>query len=169
MHAVEPPEQRHAVEDHVLEVNGEIEHHDRGRDLEPARQGEVVEQADAAGLAPERDADRHGREEQAQHEGVEHHDADVVRPAPRAADLLRPARRKKAPQPGRREAPGKAGKPNQGLVRDDGLRHGPRRPQMAPKSPWRPTPAAKRLAPATPPLAAPPAEGSPPPPKPPAT
>ena len=38
MHAVQPPQQRHGMEQHVLQVDGEVEQDDRDRDGDPGRQ-----------------------------------------------------------------------------------------------------------------------------------
>jgi hypothetical protein len=53
MHAMQPPQRRHRVKQHVLEVDREIEHEDRNEQRKPIRQTDHVRQAEAARLGHE--------------------------------------------------------------------------------------------------------------------
>ena len=86
VHAVQPPQHRHGMEQHVLQVDGEIEQDDRGDDGKPGRQRQRVKQAPAMFLREQRHADRCRREDKSDKQGVEDDDADVARPAHTAAE-----------------------------------------------------------------------------------
>ncbi len=83
---MQPPEDRHLVEDDVLDVDDEIEdqHGEGGR--QPQRNADGVEQAPSAVLGNQRDADRGQREQGADQQRIEDHDPDVGRPAVAARD-----------------------------------------------------------------------------------
>ena len=61
MHPVQPPQHRHGVEEHVLEVDGEVKQDHRRRDRKPGRRFECLEKSPAAGLDEQRRADGGGR------------------------------------------------------------------------------------------------------------
>ena len=58
VHAVQPPQHRHGMEQHVLQVDGEVEEDHRGDDGEPGRRVESLEQAPAVRLGEKSHADR---------------------------------------------------------------------------------------------------------------
>jgi hypothetical protein len=62
------------------------------------RHPEVVDETPAVLYAEGGHAHRRQREEQPQHDGVEHHQTQVAGPAPRFRDYQRPARRGQLPQ-----------------------------------------------------------------------
>jgi len=53
MHPMQPPEERHGVEHHVLTIDREIEHKHGTWNCEPGRDRDIVKQAPAFGLRQE--------------------------------------------------------------------------------------------------------------------
>ena len=81
MHAVQPPQHRHRMEQHVLQIDGKIEQnhgHERRGD---EGNGDDVEQSPAARLAHQRDADGSGRKENADQKDIDGEDAEIAGPA----------------------------------------------------------------------------------------
>jgi hypothetical protein len=89
---------RHGVEQHVLQVDREIEQDHRCRDRQPGRDVERVEESPAAGLGKDRRADGGNREDQPEDHGVKSDNSKVAGPAPAPADLLMAPRRSPFPQ-----------------------------------------------------------------------
>ena len=85
VHAVEAPEDREEMEQHVLKVNDEIEGHDSQDDRDPLRQGDAVQHAPAPLPGQVRHADRDDRQEETDHRGIDHHQGKVGEPAPSLA------------------------------------------------------------------------------------
>ena len=98
VHAVEPPQRRHGVEGHVLEVNGEVEQRDRQRHRDPPRQPGRVHQPPAVGFPGERDCDRRTGRHEPEHDHIHEKQAGVMRPAGASRECTVPARRKPFPQ-----------------------------------------------------------------------
>ncbi|MDJ0741584.1 MAG: hypothetical protein QNJ91_17890 [Gammaproteobacteria bacterium] len=69
------------MEHHVLQVDREVEHDDGDRDRERQRQLDAVEQAPAVALGGQRARQCRGREQHAQDQRIEQHQAEVVDPA----------------------------------------------------------------------------------------
>ena len=113
VHAVQPPQHRHFVEQDVLGIDDEIERQEaqQRRDREPQAQ-EMEEPPSAAGRE-QRGADRGGRNEDAHGEHVDEEDAEIVRPAQPPADGERPARGGDLPQRHGGEDEGERTDPNQ--------------------------------------------------------
>ena len=89
MHAMQAPQQRHRVKAHMLAVDREIEQKHGGGYRKPGGQGEDVEETPSFAFGKEGHADASERKEQAHDERVEHHEAQIIRPAPEPADGLR--------------------------------------------------------------------------------
>jgi hypothetical protein len=89
---VQPPEQRHRVKRHVLEVNGQVQQRDGQNHFEPVGPGQMLQQPPAAFLRRQRDAHRAQRQEQASRDAVEHDEAKVAGPANRTAERSAAAR-----------------------------------------------------------------------------
>jgi len=123
VHGVQAPQGRDGMKHDVLEVDCEIERHDRGQDLEPAGQHDVVEQTPAALGGDYREPDGRYREEQAKQDGVEHDDADVARPAPPFRDRQNAAWRSQFPQRHRGENAQEGDQANGGFVTENVLVH----------------------------------------------
>ena len=92
MHAVKPPERRHRVEEHVLQIDREIEDHHRQHHGDPPPHRDHVEDAKPLRLRNQRQADGGGRKQDADKERIDDHDAEIVGPAPRPPDGLLPTR-----------------------------------------------------------------------------
>ncbi len=115
VHAVQPPQRRHRVKKNVLQVDGQIEQDHSEHDRCPGGQIERREQAPAAGLGEQGDADGGYREEEAHEERVERNDADVARPAAPAADPLPAAGGKYLPRGHERKHAAEREEANSGL------------------------------------------------------
>jgi hypothetical protein len=61
MNAMQTPQCRHGVKYHVLEVDRQIEQHQRKEHGEPSRQGQIVEQSPTVSLAGDGHGDRRPR------------------------------------------------------------------------------------------------------------
>ena len=108
VHAVQPPQRRHRMEQHVLQVDGEIEQDDRGDDGKPGRRVQRVQESPAMFLGEQGHADGCRREDKSDKQRVEDDDADVARPALTASERLSPARGQQLPQRHSGKNPGKA-------------------------------------------------------------
>ena len=78
VHAVQPPEPRHRMEHHMLEVDREVEQQHREHEGDPDRQLEVVEEPPAALLGHDRKPHAEDRKCQPQDHGVERDEREVV-------------------------------------------------------------------------------------------
>ena len=81
MHPVQPPEPRHRVEHHMLEVDRQIEQQYRDHDGQPDRHVDVVEQTPATILSHDSQPDGEDRKGQSQDHRIDHHQREVIRPA----------------------------------------------------------------------------------------
>ena len=90
MHPVQAPQQRHRVKRDMLTVDCEIEQKHGGGYRKPGGQGEDVEEAPSLARGQEGHADAGEREQKAHDERVDHHEAQIIRPAPEPADGLGP-------------------------------------------------------------------------------
>jgi hypothetical protein len=115
MHAVQPPQHRHLVEHNVLSINDEIKDQKAQYRGEGGRQPGEMEQPPSALGREQRRAHRRSRNEDAHRDHIEDEDAEIVRPARRAADRPRAPRGHKLPPCHGREDQGKAGDSNQEL------------------------------------------------------
>ncbi len=97
VHPVQPPEERHGMEEHVLEIDREVERENGDGDGEPAGDREGVQKAPVMVGGKDRHAEGDDGEGDANQGGVEHDEGEVVRPAQEARDL--------APAPGRGDLP----------------------------------------------------------------
>lgn len=86
MHAMQAPEQRDGMKNHVLQIDREVKDDDRGQDGNPARERNHIEQPNAIGLGQKRNADSSGWKNDANQQGVERYNAEVVWPAPTAPE-----------------------------------------------------------------------------------
>jgi hypothetical protein len=77
MHPMEPPEAGHNVKHYVLTVDGQIEEHHSSGDDEPGGEGDQVEQTPAFGVGQECHVERSERQQQTQHDRVEHNGAKL--------------------------------------------------------------------------------------------
>src|SRR6516165_7756389 len=85
MHAMQPPQCRHGMKEHVLEIDREVEEDDRDDDACPPRQRDQVEETKTACLGNERKTDSRDRQQYAHEHHVDRQHTEVVRPAPNAA------------------------------------------------------------------------------------
>ena len=106
MHPVQPPQHRHGKEQHVLQVDGEIEENYRGDDRKPNRGLQGLEETPAADLGQECHAEGGQRKDRLDQQGVQDDDPKVAGPAREAPDGLASPRRKQLPQHHRGEDPG---------------------------------------------------------------
>jgi len=81
VHAVEPPEQRHAVEQAVLQVAREVESHERDAHREPSRRVGPVEEPDAALGRQDRRPHRDEGQRRPHDERIDHAEGEVGEPA----------------------------------------------------------------------------------------
>ena len=123
VHAMQPPQRRYGVEHDVLEVDDQIQHDDRERNLEPEGQGDRVEQAPAALRRQQGQPDGRQRKDQPHQDRVERHDADIAVPAQPAWPRERAARRGKLPQRDEGEDAEKEAEPDGRFAGADELRH----------------------------------------------
>src|SRR5215471_5370615 len=123
MHAVEPPEGRHGMEQHVLKVDGKIQGGDGQWDAGPCRQIERMQQSPPSALGDQSKTDRGRREDETDQNRIQHDDADVAGPARTTPELLISARREHFPNRHRREDAGKRNQAYQGLVGEKDARH----------------------------------------------
>src|SRR5215471_5714330 len=123
MHAVEPPEGRDGMEQHVLEIDGKIQGRDGYWNAGPSRQIERMEQSPSSGLGDQSKPDGGRREHEADQNRIQDDDADVAGPARTAPELLVSARREHFPNRHRREDAGKRYQAYQRLVGKKDARH----------------------------------------------
>ena len=116
MHAVQPPQHRHRVEQHMLRINRQIQQHKRERNGGPHRRMQPIEQAPALRLHIKRKTHRAQRQHQLEHHRIEGSDAQIGRPAPAAPHPLRPARRSQFPCGHQHQHQGEHRQPDEGLV-----------------------------------------------------
>ena len=116
MHAVQPPQHRHLVEDNVLSIDDEIEDQKAQHRGKRERQCGEMEESPSAPGREQRGAYRRGRNEDAHREHIDDENAEIVRPARRAADRPRAARGQELPPGHDREDEGKAAYANQELA-----------------------------------------------------
>jgi len=119
VHAVQAPEQRHGVHHDVLQVNHEVHGNHGHHHGQPVRRFDIIENAPALFLGKQRHADRGGGKQQAQHHGIEHHDAKVAAPAHGLGDAQGPGRRQDLPQRHDGEDTEKEPQADDGLVAQD--------------------------------------------------
>jgi len=93
VHAVQAPERGHGMEDHVLEVDGQIECQHRHHERQPVRHVDGVEEAPPVLGREDRERHRHHGKRQANQDGVDHDDAEIVRPADQPRDFAPSPRR----------------------------------------------------------------------------
>ncbi len=92
MHAVQPPQSRHRMEHHVLQINRQIKQQQRYDESQPAGHGENIQQPPAPLGSQNRHAHREQRKGQAHQKRIDHHDAKIIAPAQQAGNLLPPPR-----------------------------------------------------------------------------
>ena len=124
VHAMQPPQHRHGVEQHVLEIDGKVEHQHRHQDRHALGQRQPIEETPAARLARKRHAHRRRRKEDADDEGVERDDAQVARPAPAPPKGELPLGPPQLPQRHDGENARESGKAGPRLVGQQDLDHG---------------------------------------------
>src|SRR5512144_2281012 len=88
MHPVQPPQHRHRMEEHVLQVDGEVEENYRDEYSKPRQRIESPEQAPAVRLGEKRRPYGGRGTDKPHKQRVEHDGAEVVGPPPTTADLL---------------------------------------------------------------------------------
>ena len=123
VHPVQPPEPRHRMEHHVLEIDRQIEQQYRDHDRDPERCVNVVEESPATVLGHDRKADRDDGKRKPQEDRVDHDERKVVRPTDHPRDF--------PPTPGCRHLPQrhghqdaeKGGKADRRFGGKDGLGH----------------------------------------------
>src|SRR5262245_18906404 len=108
MHAVEPPEGRDGMEQHVLEVDGKIQGRDGQRDAGPCRQIECMEQSPPSALGDQSKPDGGRLEDEADQNRIQDDYGDVAGPATTTPELLNTSRREHFPNRHRRKDSGKS-------------------------------------------------------------
>ena len=108
---------------HMLTVDRQIEEKHRDGEREPSRQRKDVEQAPSLGLGEEGHPDGCNRKQQTHDKSVDHHKTQVIRPAEKTFDGLRPARRQQLPNCHQYQHAQEAAQPNDRLSRDRRVRH----------------------------------------------
>jgi hypothetical protein len=122
MDPVQPPQQRHLVEHHVLRVDRQIENEDRDDDGDPERRRQHVEQTPSLLRRQDSGAHRRNRQQEAEHECIDGDDAEVRRPALPARGRQPAARRVHLPQRHDRENAGEPAKAQTDLVGENKIR-----------------------------------------------
>ena len=112
------------MEQHVLEIDREVEDDDRGHDPDPGRERDHVEQAKATRLGKKGETDGGGGKENADQQRVHGDDAEIVGPAPAAADRLFSPRHDEFPDRHHDEHAAEGGQPDIGLIGEQDLTHG---------------------------------------------
>jgi len=87
MHAVQAPQKRHSVKDHMLQIDGEVQQEDSDGDRQ--RGGERpdgMEQSPASLLRAQGHADGSHRQRRAEDDRIEDHEGDVRGPSPSTGD-----------------------------------------------------------------------------------
>ena len=97
VHAMQPPQGGHRMENNMLKVDGKVEEQYRKRNGEPPAQAEKIEQAPALALRQHGEPDRRGGKQDPYDKRVDQHDAEIGRPAYPAPDALAPARLQQLP------------------------------------------------------------------------
>ncbi len=87
VHPVQPPKRRHGMKQHMLEIDREIQHHDRDENDDPSWCVQHVKQTPAILLRKKRETDGGDRVGQADEDGIDHHHAQVVGPADEPGDF----------------------------------------------------------------------------------
>ena len=64
MHAMQPPERRHGMKEHVLQVDGEVQEDDRDHNAPPGRKRDHIEESPAMRLGNERETDGGDRKDE---------------------------------------------------------------------------------------------------------
>ena len=95
---MQPPQGRHRMDHDVLEPDGQVHGDHRQRHRHPEGDGKVVEQPPPLGRGGRRQPHGRDREEQAQQDGVEHHQPQVAAPAQGLGDGQGPPRGAQLPQ-----------------------------------------------------------------------
>ncbi|MGG5890340.1 hypothetical protein ACLF3G_24795 [Falsiroseomonas sp. HC035] len=121
VHAMQAPQRRHGVEQHVLEVDGEVEQDHRHQHRHWLRQVHPGQQAKALSLHRQGDADRRGREEKADDQRVKGDYAKVARPAPQPSEGACPARQACFQPRHHGQHAGEDAEADQGLVGEQGI------------------------------------------------
>src|SRR5262245_23310763 len=123
MHAMQPPQRRHRVKEHMLEIDRKVEKDDRGNDRDPGRKRDCIEEAPGMRLGNEREA--HGRrwKHEAHEKRVHDHHAEIAGPAHAAADRLSAARADQFPGRHQREDSAESAQPDERLVSQYGIPH----------------------------------------------
>ena len=124
MHAMQPPQRRHRMKQHVLEVDREVEHEDRGEQRKPIRQPDHVQQAEAARLGHERKTDSGRGKQNSQQQRVDDHHTEIVRPTPRAPDRLLAPRHNELQDGQHDEDAAERGEPDHRFVCEREVTHG---------------------------------------------
>jgi hypothetical protein len=109
---------------HVLGVDDQVEQEHGGRKHDPGGDVDKVEEPPA--LRPGDKGHSHGRkrEQQAHDDGVQHNQAEVVRPAEQPPHRLGAPWRQHFPCDHHQQHAEEAAQPDDRLSRDDGVRHG---------------------------------------------
>ena len=123
VHSMEPPERRNRVEHHMLQVDREIEQHERDDEPGPAGKRKVVEEAPASGLGEDGETNRGDRKGEAQREGVEDDDAEIAGPTRPARDRASPSRRQCLQSGHAGERAAKERQPDRRFMRQEEVRH----------------------------------------------
>jgi hypothetical protein len=116
VHTMQAPECGHGVEEHVLQVDSEIERDHGQRNARPYRQPERMHQAPPSRLRDQRQAYGRRRKNEAHQHRIEDDDANVARPACTACQLQLAARSKDLPSRHSCEDADEDKEPNERLV-----------------------------------------------------
>ena len=108
MHAVQPPEHRHRMEQDVLQIDRKVEQDHRGRNGQPGRYRKRIQQAPFALFGEQCETDGGERKRQTDQQGVKDNEGHVARPTAQAPDAEIPPRRQHFPRRHRGEPPAKA-------------------------------------------------------------
>src|SRR6266851_154176 len=117
MHSMHSPKYRHRMKHHVLQVNHEIENHDRRQNGQPNRHVHRIEKSPSARAAEESEANCAGGKNEPKQRSIYHYYADVRRPSCHSSNCQLPARRKRLPCRHRKQHSDERAKPYEGLVR----------------------------------------------------
>jgi len=115
MHCVQSRQGRDGMEQHVLEVDHQIEDHHADEHGKPSREFDAIEQAPAFLGGERREGKCRARQQHAQHQGVEYGEPEIGAPAQGAREARRARRRGPFPQGKRGEHGEEHGQPQREL------------------------------------------------------
>jgi len=124
MHAMQPPQRRHRMEEDMLEIDRKVEKNDRRKDSNRDRERNLIEQAPSMRLGNEGKANGRDRKHEADEQRVDHHHAEIAGPAHAAANRLFASWTDEFPDRHHGEHAAESAQTDKRLVGEHGVAHG---------------------------------------------